>query len=177
MFSGQLPHYIEPRKLADQGGSLSGETTVSELPRLNGITLSPGEPVRYDLRFARQDEESLRIVEGTITATLSMTCQRCLDAVAYPVQARVCLALVFSEDDIPALPERYDPWLITDERMSPVPLLEEELLLALPLVAMHEQCPTDLPDVLVTEDEAPAATKAENPFAILASLKNGRGHE
>lgn len=177
MFSGQLPHYIEPRKLADQGGSICGQTTVAALPRLSEFEQSQGEPVDIALTFARSDEDGVRSVQGTISTRLVMTCQRCLEPVTCDVTARVRLALVWSEDDIDAVPERFDPWLVADDKMPLAPLLEEELLLALPLVAMHEQCPTQLPVTSVQEDEAASQEKADNPFAILATLKKRDGQE
>ena len=49
-------------------------------------------------------------------------------------------------------------------------LVEDELLLALPLVPRHEVCPEPLP----LEPE-PAAPAAAHPFAALAALKRGPG--
>ena len=50
-------------------------------------------------------------------------------------------------------------------------LIEDELLLALPLVPRHEQCPEPLPRAFVEDD--PAIDPADNPFAVLAALKRG----
>ncbi|AJD48096.1 hypothetical protein S7S_08410 [Isoalcanivorax pacificus W11-5] len=179
MFSGQLPHYVEPRKLADQGGSIGGQTTVAALPRLSEFEQSQGEPVDVALTFARSDEDGVRSVEGTISTHLVLTCQRCLEPVRCGITARVRLALVWSEDDIDTVPDRFDPWLVTDDKMPLAPLMEEELLLALPLVAMHEQCPTQLPTTTQVEEEEEAASQeqADNPFAILATLKKRDGQE
>ncbi|WP_111656759.1 YceD family protein [Isoalcanivorax indicus] len=173
MFSGQLPHYVEPRKLADQGGLISGQTTVSALPRLGDFEHSQSQPVGVALTFERDADDGQRIVHGTVSTELVMTCQRCLEPVSCTVTAEVMLALVWSEEEIQALPERYDPWLVTDDKMPLATLLEEELLLALPLVATHEQCPTRLPEGDEPEDNA-SAGKADNPFAVLASLKGSQ---
>lgn len=177
MFSGQLPHYVEPRKLADQGGLISGQTTVSALPRLSEFEHSQSQPVQVALTFERDADEGQRIVHGTVSTELVMTCQRCLEPVSCVVTAQVHLALVWSEDEIQVLPERYDPWLVTEEKMPLATLLEEELLLALPLVATHEQCPTRLPEGAEPEGGASdetSAEKADNPFAVLASLKGSQ---
>lgn len=178
MFSGQLPHYVEPRKLAEQGGSVSGQTTVSALPRLAEFSHSQGEQVDVALQFERSAEDSLCTVTGTVSSRLQLVCQRCLEPVMYDITARVGLALVWSEEEAESLPERYDPWLMSDEKLSLVPLLEEELLLALPLVAMHEQCPNPLrnPATLTPTSVETETTEeqADNPFAILATLKKDR---
>ena len=64
-----------------------------------------------------------------------------------------------SEDDVLAL----TPALDLPE------LIEDELLLALPLVPRHEVCPEPLPRAFVEDD--PATTPADHPFAALAALK------
>ena len=169
MFSGQLPPFLDPRKLADQEADIKGQTTVARLPRLAEFRDSQDEAVEVALRFAR-DEERRQCVSGTVKTTLTLTCQRCLEPVRCPVQANVSLVMVYDEEQIKALPEHLDPWLVTDERIVLAELLEEELLLALPLVAMHEQCPT-----VLHESATPAAaaeTKRDNPFAVLAQLKS-----
>lgn len=176
MFSGQLPHYVEPRKLAEQGGSVSGQTTVAALPRLAEFGHSQGEQVDVALQFAREAEDSLYTVQGSISSRLQLVCQRCLEPVMYDITARVALALIWREDEAERLPEWFDPWLMDDEKLSLVPLLEEELLLALPLVAMHEQCPNPLPNAAAPMPAETEITeeKADNPFAILATLKKDR---
>jgi uncharacterized protein len=169
MNSGQLPSFLEPRKLADQEAEIKGQTTVARLPRLAEFRDSQDEIVEVALRFGR-DEERRQCLSGTVKTALVMTCQRCLEPVRCTVEAKPSLVMVYDEDQIKALPEHLDPWLVTDEKIMLAELLEEELLLALPLVAMHEQCPTAL-----HTPAAPAAaaeTKRDNPFAVLAQLKS-----
>ena len=172
MFSGQLPHYLEPRKQAMQGGEISGQTTVSALPRLAEFRQSQDSPVTVELRFDR-DQDGRYLVRGTIDTRLHLACQRCLDPVECEVSAQVELALVWSEEQIASLPERYDPWLMSDDKLVLADMLEEELLLALPLAPVHDVCPAPLPTP--EADKAEAQGKADNPFAVLAELKkNGR---
>ncbi|MDF1629555.1 MAG: YceD family protein [Alcanivoracaceae bacterium] len=169
MNSGQLPSFLEPRKLADQEAEIKGQTTVARLPRLAEFRHSQDEIVEVALRFGR-DEERRQQVTGTVKTRLQLTCQRCLELVQTAVQANVALVMVYDEEQIKALPEHLDPWLVTDERITLSELLEEELLLALPLVAMHEQCP-----VVLHKSAEPAAaveSKRDNPFAVLAQLKS-----
>ena len=169
MNSSQLPSFLEPRKLADQEAEIKGQTTVARLPRLAEFRDSQDEIVEVALRFGR-DEERRQQVKGTVKTHLQLTCQRCLEPVQTAVVANVALVMVYDEEQIKALPDHLDPWLVTDEKIILSELLEEELLLALPLVAMHEQCPT----VLHTSAEPAAAaeSKRDNPFAVLAQLKS-----
>lgn len=169
MFSGQLPQFLDPRKFADQGLEIHGQTGVGALPRLADLRDSQNEVVDVALQFGR-NEEGRQAVEGRVSASLVMPCQRCLEPVTYQVIAKVKLVMVWNEEQIKALPEHLDPLLVTGEKMPLVDLLEEELLLALPLVALHEQCPNPL----VKEQSSVAGDeeKADNPFAVLAKLKS-----
>ena len=100
-----------------------------------------------------------------------LPCQRCLEPVSYSVTAHIDVALVWNEDQAKALPGRLDPWLVGEERMVLTDLIEEELLLAMPLVALHDPCPTALPQ---DRGEPEKHENADNPFAVLAKLK-GQG--
>ena len=180
MFSGQLPHYLEPRKLARRGGEVSGQTTVAALSRLAEFRDSQDSVVHVRLCF-EQDQDGHFCVHGEVSTVLHMQCQRCLETVAREVRALPHLAVVWSEDQVSALPRYLDPWLVSDERMPLAELLEEELLLALPLVAMHEECPRPLHNPAALEDEdmraeGPAAD-ADNPFAVLERLKSRKNRK
>lgn len=171
MFSGQLPQSLDPRRLTDQGGEIRGQVRVGDLPRLREFGESLDEPVDVALVFYR-DEEGHRVIEGDITTRLTMRCQRCLEPVTKDVHAHVLLGMVWGEDQMKALPERLDPYMVTDEKMPTAALVEEELLLALPLVAVHEQCPSSLVEDNATDDSEEAVPEHEdNPFAVLARLK------
>lgn len=173
MFSGQLQPYLEPRKLADQGAELRFETRVSELPRLSDFGDSQDQPVSVHLVFGRE-EDGARTINGTIETRLAMTCQRCLEAVDVSVNANVSLTMVWTEAQSKALADGRDPYLVHDEKMPTAELLEEEILLALPPVAVHEQCPSPLPDPSAGEAEESDSPPRENPFAVLAKLKQGQ---
>ena len=101
-------------------------------------------------------------------------CQRCLQPVALDLEIARAFRFVAdeavaealdaqSEDDVLALPR----WLDLHE------LVEDELLLALPLVPMHRQCPKALPMAAGLEALEPAADAAPRPFAVLAGFKRG----
>ena len=102
-------------------------------------------------------------------------CQRCLQPVALDLDVVRALRFVAdeataeavdaeSEDDVLALPRRLDLH----------ELVEDELLLALPLVPMHEECPLSLPMSAGFEGDEAASEIAPKPFAALAGLKRGR---
>jgi uncharacterized protein len=173
MFSGQLPPYLDVRKLADQGATIEGQTTVASLPRLSEFEDSQDEIVDVALVFARDKEDGARTISGSVSTKLTFPCQRCLEPVTCDVEASVNLEMIWSEGQERSLPESREAFLVTEEKMPLASILEEELLLALPLVALHETCPEPLP---VPDEPEPAVETGEkdNPFAVLAELKKGR---
>lgn len=177
MSTGRLPRYLDPRKLADQGGEIRGQITVGELPRLREFRDSLDETVDVDLSFAR-DEQGHHCVHGSIDTRLALECQRCLEPVVVELRARVTLGMAWGDDQMKALPSELDPYLVNSDQMPMADLVEEEILLALPAVAMHEQCPHDLMEGNAEDPSEPDAdADKENPFAVLAQLKKGGREE
>lgn len=177
MSTGPLPRFLEPRKLANQGGAIRGEMSVGELPRLREFRESQQENVAVDLAFSR-DEQGHYCVHGSVATRLEVPCQRCLEPVTLDLDARVTLAMTWGYDQMKALPSEYDPWLITADQMPLADLLEEEILLALPAVAVHEHCPHGLMEENAEDpSEDKTEPEKENPFAVLAQLKKGGREE
>ncbi|MGB6976162.1 MAG: YceD family protein [Gammaproteobacteria bacterium] len=145
MAKGQLPKEIEPIRLADRGAVLQGSLSFQEMPRLLEVIVNTVGEIYIFLNFAK-DEQGIRSICGKIQTTLALTCQRCLQPVAYPVDVAVRVWPVASESEIAEMPENYDPLLVTAEPMRLTEIIEEEILLSLPIVAKHAtgKCPVKL---------------------------------
>jgi uncharacterized protein len=174
---------IDPRRLdvaafSAARGELSGQWPMDVLPRLAESVLGaepPGAPVHW------QAEGQQRVVTGgapeiwlrlSAQAAVSMRCQRCLGAMAVPLDVDRWIRFVAGAEEAEALDaELEDDVLELQRHTDLVELVEDELLLALPLVPRHEECPEPLP--MPAQDDAPAAEAQErpNPFAALAKLK------
>ncbi|MDT8384204.1 MAG: YceD family protein [Gammaproteobacteria bacterium] len=170
---------IEPFELAAQHRTLAGHLPVSSLPRLIPLLITDDLVVLgrcrvdYVLNFG-VDEGGVPGLTGTLQAVLPLQCQRCMEELAFPVSLVLNLALVKSRQAAQQLPENYDPLLVLpDEETSVESIIEDELILALPQVAMHEikDCPKG-EAFLNTEDGS--APQRENPFAVLAQLKTSQ---
>ena len=112
-------------------------------------------------------------------ARVTLECQRCLQALAWPIRVERRLFFVDGEDAAAALDtESDDDVLALTPALDAHALIEDELLLALPIVPRHEDCAVPLgmqgADTADTAD-AGAAEQAEreHPFAALAALKHG----
>ncbi len=98
-------------------------------------------------------------------------CQRCLQPVALDLEVSRPLRFVADEATAAALDaESEDDVLVASRHLDLHELVEDELLLALPLVPMHGHCPRQLP--MAAGDAA--AEPAPKPFAALAALKRAR---
>lgn len=164
-----IPRIIEPRKFAQQGLRVAGDLPADDLPRLRASVLELGK-VSADLQFAIAESKH-RLVTGHVQADVSMVCQRCLDPVATQLSSDLALAMVWTQEDAKTLPSAYEPWVVPAEQGDLYDILEEELLLVLPLVAFHDyEC---IDRSLFVAGDAPEAeqTKQNNPFQVLATLK------
>ena len=165
-----LPEYLDFAQKARNGAEIHGYWPVNRLKRLIDVVQSDEGNIEAELVFGQQDR--LQVVTGHVTTVLKLTCQRCMQAMDYPLHAEFKLALITNEAQADRLPDDYEPLLLADDRMSLPELLEDEILLAIPLVAMHEY---DCSDYLLSQKdqeqaEADSVTGKENPFSVLKDL-------
>ena len=177
------PRRLDVAALAAASGELSGQWPLADLDRLAGSVLGAepeGSPVHW------QAEGEQRPVTGgepevwlhlTAQACVNMRCQRCLGALAVPLDLDRWIRFVRDAAEAEALDaELEDDVLELERHMDLRELVEDELLLALPLVPRHDACPQPLPSG-AGDDQATDAAQAErpNPFAALAQLKKKSG--
>ena len=106
------------------------------------------------------------------TTSLAMTCQRCMGPVQVPVQVNQWYRFVASEDIAMAEDDACEEdLLVTAPQFDLAGLLEDELLMALPLVAMHEVCPVLQGFSAGAQDVPDDLPEKPHPFAALAQLK------
>lgn len=167
-----LPEFIDPLSLAESGRRLQGTLCVRDMPRLKAFLHSPAGDgvVQVDLR-AGIDEQGVRFLGGSIRGVLTVTCQRCLEAMELSVDSRVALGLVTSHAQTDHLPEPYEGLVLETRQIPLIGIVEDELLLALPVVAMHAEpaCGADARPREAGPDDTQGVSP--NPFAVLARLK------
>jgi len=169
MLNVKLPKVVDPRKLADRGIQLTGVIAVKEMTQLSQMLESCDAQVLADLEFSR-DELRIRTISGSANVTVPLQCQRCLEPVDVELSANVNLAISYNEEKAQTLPKYYDPLIVEGDDLELLPLIEQELILNLPIVSYHADCSiqTSFGDgntVATSETEKP------NPFSVLASLK------
>lgn len=159
-----LPEHVHAGRLAAQGTRLRGEVPVAALRRLTAI-FTDVQPVMVAIDFSLN--EGRIILHGHLQGRVTAICQRCLQPVTFDVSS-----------DFEHLPEDEQAAVTTLEPMSleresPLDLLElieDEILLACPMVSMH---PADQCQPLRAGDIA----ERENPFDVLSALRQNRPSE
>lgn len=171
-----LPGSVDALKLCQQGVRVSGFLPLANLQRLSRqLYLAEGD-VQAELSFGL-DEQSRKTVNGHLEAVLPLVCQRCLERLDVSVTSDVTLALVWNDEQAAQLPRTLDPVLMEGEELDLLEIVEEELLLALPLVAIHEPGVCQPPQLLDQPVDDVSVDEKINPFQVLASLKlEGKEH-
>lgn len=172
--SSVIPRRIDALKACTQGAVYEGVIMPRDLPRLSSAVVSMERDVVVKVRFFR-DEGRFRVVAGEFDALVEVECQRCLQACTYILQTELNLAIVVSEDQLQQLPENYEAWLVEEAESDLYEVIEDELLLALPIVAYHdeEDCGAESRYSTGEFDEGELRSKKANPFDVLGSLKPG----
>ncbi len=168
----RLPKFIDPLLLADKNASLEGKLPLSSLDRVRELLANDDGDVNVTLHFGK--EGKLATIEGHISVVLAVKCQRCLEAVEWPLSSEIKLGIVRTFEQASNLPESFEPLLVSDEDKIPLKdIVEDEILLLLPDIPKHsENCAIAIP----SNDKPAPSQKADrsstnNPFSILADLK------
>lgn len=127
---------IDPIRLAKQGVHLNGEISLKQFSRLRAICEQKDQPVRVDLAFG-VDKTLIMYVRGHITLTVDLICQRCNEAMTQKINTVFSLSPVLSEAVAKQLPIRYEPLMVIDGVISVYDMIEDEILLTLPMVSKH----------------------------------------
>ena len=144
-----------------------GRIPLASLTRLSDSLVDTDGDVHYVLAFG-SDQMKVAYAELRIDAVLPLECQRSLQRFLFPVHATQRLGLIRDEADEAALPLEYEALLVdADGMLRPRELVEDELILALPVVAVAPDVEAVEREFAPTEEEQAKA----NPFAALAGLK------
>lgn len=186
MLAGQLPDRIDPLRFAEAKRHLQGVMDIAKMDRLRPYLYSDAGQVQVELDFGIA-EDGLRYVHGHLSSALNLVCQRCLHAMEELIETEVNLGVIADQSLADTLPEAYEPLVLGQHDVFLRDVIEDELILALPLVPKHrdEKCKESLSsknfernieskdDVTETEmSEEENVIRKENPFAVLSSFKS-----
>lgn len=175
------PQHLDIRVFADRSASLEGDIALPRLQRLAASFHADAPPGDDELVHWRAGGE-MRKARGapaqpwldlTAQTRVRLTCQRCLQAVEVPLHVDADFRFVTDESTAADQDVDAEEDLLVESRSFNLhALIEDEMLLALPLVPRHDgDCPQPLQ---APADPAAAAIELEprdKPFAALAGLK------
>jgi len=148
---------------------------LSRMSRLLTFCRSGEGDVAVELAFSRDRERRVRVVRGKVGVNIATTCERCLEPMNLILTSDI--DLLIQEPGQENLQDQ-DDVLIADDTTSVAELVENELILAMPMIPMHslDQCAA-AKVAIKSGDQPPIAKKIEepdgepSPFAELAELK------
>lgn len=114
----------------------------------------------YVLQGGRNENNRLSL-HLEIAGPLVLQCQRCLGPLEFPLAVSNDLELASSQAEIDAADDDLDR-VLASAHLDVATLVEDEAILALPMISMHESC---------VEIEKPQKSAGSSPFAALAALK------
>ena len=169
--TARLPVFIDPLMYARKGLRIEGVLRVGDFERLTDRLASTEGEIAVELSFDILDGQA--VVEGHISGKLGLTCERCMEAMTLDVDNDIRLGLVQSEQEIDGLLSGYEPLMVSEEPMRVLDLIEDEILLLLPMVPSHAQGECAHIEGLeqVVEPVKIEEQKKVNPFSTLSELK------
>lgn len=176
------PDRLDVKAFVQAGATLAGHDSLLKYERL----AQEAKGLHPDLRVDWEARGEVRPAAGGVGApqlwlhlhvhgALPMQCQRCLTAVDVPLDVDQWFRFVADEATAEALDDEVEEDLLAISReFSLHELIEDELLMSLPAVPMHDECPKEVPMSATDEDFEAANAERPNPFAALAGLRIGK---
>ncbi|UJF24087.1 DUF177 domain-containing protein [Suttonella sp. R2A3] len=166
-----LPREIDPWAFARARQLADGELSRKDLPALKQWT-TDNHPLTAHLEGAIDDYQQ-PCLQGSLHIDLQMQCQRCLQPLVMSVEREFAYVPIRSQ----ALEDRVEggaETLICDNEILDVAwFLQEEVLLAMPMIAKHDDCE---PPINTAESDPSEEEASEHPFAALKALINSKEH-
>jgi uncharacterized protein len=166
--SATLPAVVDAWRMVSAKRLFEGSLPLSAFARLRDSLQDAEGEVRYALEFGR-DAGNQAFVEVRADAELPLLCQRTLERYLHRVRLVQQLGLITSEAQESALPEQMEPLLLPESgELRPADLVEDELILAVPVVPINPESSEPEQEWLDEAEEEPK----QNPFAALSALKD-----
>ena len=171
---------LDVRRFAEEGATLSGQEPVQKHERLmaetqgRGAGAAVGWSATGEMRNPGHVHPEIWLHLRAQTV-LPLTCQRCLGPVDTALAVERSFRFVPDEEMAAAQDgEAEEDVLALGRSFDLVELVEDELLMEMPLAPRHEVCPDPVKLSAADPDFDDSPTPRENPFALLGKLKIGK---
>ncbi|WP_330982039.1 MULTISPECIES: 23S rRNA accumulation protein YceD [Enterobacterales] len=167
----KLPLTLDPVRTAQKRLDYAGVYTPEQVERLAEFVVSVDSDVECDMTFAI-DNQRLAVIKGEAKVAVTLECQRCGKPFPHAVHTTYCFSPIKNDEQAEALPEAYEPIQVNEfGEIDLRALVEDEIILSLPVVPVHDSEHCEVSDADMVFGELPEEAQKPNPFAVLASLK------
>lgn len=174
------PRKLDVKSFAQEAAVIDGAAPLHEFARLEAETAGRSSDTQVEWTATGEVRNPLHVqpeiwLHLRAGATLPLTCQRCLQPVDVDVEVERSFRFVADEETASAQDDESEEDLLALSRAFDLHvLIEDELLMEMPIAPRHEVCPE--PVKLSVEDPGfeQANEERENPFAVLGKLKSGK---
>jgi uncharacterized protein len=174
------PTHLDIKAFAHSANTLLGHEFLSNYERLSQEMRAPDADLLLNWSArgeVKADESGSEQIWLHITADLNMplTCQRCLGPVDVVMAIKQSFRFVGSEEAAEAEDEEAEEdVLVLSQDFNLHDLIEDEVLMTLPVVPRHETCPVDVQLEVADPGFDSALAEKRNPFAVLATLQKSK---
>jgi len=147
----------------------SGEYQIRDFPELEKIASNQTDKVKVALTFSLEDDRT-PCISGMISLDIALSCQRCLENIILDLKVDFNLGFVKNESQGGGLNSRFELYVTENEELSTIELISDEVLLAIPMVTLH-----DYDCVTYKDTDQVVEQKKQNPFAILKNIQIADG--
>ncbi len=171
-----VPSRLDIKSLATASTRLAGCDLLQNYPRLVAELpgLEPDAQVQWTAMFDSRtgaDGHAQPWLALGLKTSLPQTCQRCLNDFAHAVDVTYTFRFVLTEKEAEAADdESEEDLLVLSKQFNVAELVEDELLMAIPLIALHETCPMPVKMSVQDADFEAASTPKTKPFEGLSGL-------
>jgi len=132
-----IPLRVKASQAASRHEAFAGSVPLAKLPRLAASLVEDSGTLQVELQATR-DGEGQDWLHGEIRGRLPLTCQRGLHAFEWDCDVALSLALVESEAEEEKLLKDTESYRVEDDELPLRDLVEDEVLLALPMTPRCE---------------------------------------
>lgn len=167
----KLPLTIDPLRTAQKQLDYVGYFPAERAVRLAESVVSVDSDIDAELSF-KIDNQRLVVITGHASVEVTLACQRCNQNFKHNINAQFCFSPVKNDEQAEELPEGYEPVNVDNYgEIDLLSLIEDELMLSLPIVPVHEFEHCEVSEADRVFGKLPPEAEKPNPFAVLASLK------
>lgn len=164
-----MPAYIDPWEFARNRRICAGEVPVSATHALREWAAE--DNVIHLSLTGDVDKNHYSRLSGSVAVTLQLQCQRCLEMMPYEVRHDFDYVLIADAAQEDRIEDGSETFICASHELELAWFVEEEILLAMPMIAKHDNC--EAPQGYTAEPaENPPDT--ENPFAALKELMKSK---